>query len=125
MARQPRYLLILMVSPRCRIPGPAARNLVNRAEAALVLLKGRAKTKDDGIRRDAGRVLDELRALRRETEANYLTRIKPQRTQEIMQWMYDSMETALEKAAGNEHPAAITGSGGNRFGGSASHNLFP
>ena len=103
----------------------AARNLVNRAEAALVLLKDRAKTKDDGIRRDAGRVLDELRALRRETEAVFLTRIKPQRTQEFMQWMYDSMETALEKAAGDEHPAAITGSGGNRFCGSASNNLFP
>lgn len=75
----------------------AARNLVNRAEAALVLLESRAKTGDDGVRGEAGRVLDELRALRRETEADYLTRIKPQRTREIMHWMYDSVETALEK----------------------------
>jgi hypothetical protein len=78
----------------------AARNLINRAEAALVLLKDKSEGNSAGTRREAGRVLDDLRRIRQETEAAYSTRIKPQRTKEIMQWMYDSMETALEKAAG-------------------------
>ena len=77
----------------------AARNLVNRAEAALVLLKDKIEGNDAGIRKEAGRVLGELRLIRQETEADYLTRIKPQRTREIRQWMYDAVETALEKAA--------------------------
>jgi Glycosyl hydrolase family 20, catalytic domain len=78
----------------------AARNLINRAEAALVLLKDKSEGNSAGTRREAGRVLDDLRRIRQETEAAYSTQIKPRRTKEIMQWMYDSMETALEKAAG-------------------------
>jgi len=78
----------------------AARNLVNRAEAGRILLKDKMEGNHDEIRAEAGRILTRLRAIREETEAAYLTRIKRQRTKEIMQWMYDSMETALEKVAG-------------------------
>jgi len=78
----------------------AARNLVNRAEAGRILLKDRMEGNHDEIRAEAGRILTRLRAIRQETEAAYLTRIKPRRTKEIMQWMYDSVETALEKVAG-------------------------
>jgi Glycosyl hydrolase family 20, catalytic domain len=77
----------------------AARNLINRAEAALVLLKDKTEGHNAATRKEAGRVLGELRTLRRETAAAYATRIKPHRTQEMLQWMYDSVETALEKAA--------------------------
>jgi len=78
----------------------AARNLINRAEAGRVLLKDKKEGNGQKIRTEAARVLEGLRAIRRETEAAYLTRIKPQRTKEIMQWMYDSVETALEEVAG-------------------------
>lgn len=84
----------------------AARNLVNRAEAGRILLKGKTDGDQAGIRTEAGRVLERLRKLRQETETAYLTRIKPSRTKEIVQWMYDSMETALEKTAGGPAGAA-------------------
>jgi hypothetical protein len=77
-----------------------ARNLINRAEAGLLLLNSRMKGDQGEIRVEAARVLERLRALRRETEAAYLTRIKLHRTEEIMSWMYDSIETALGTAAG-------------------------
>jgi hypothetical protein len=48
---------------------------------------------------EAIRILDELRALRRETEAAVAAKIKPSRTSEIVGWMYDSMEAALGQAA--------------------------
>ena len=80
----------------------AARNLVNRAEAGSLLLRSRSDRDRTKIRLEAARVLEGLRALRQETEADYLTRIKPHRTEEIMRWMYDSMEAALEKTAGSD-----------------------
>jgi len=77
----------------------AARNLVNRAEAARILLKGKREGNHDEIRAEAGQILKRLRELREEMEAAYLTRIKPSRTKEIMQWMYDAVEIALERTA--------------------------
>ena len=77
----------------------AARNLVNRAEASRLLLTARMGRGGSGVPAEARRILDELRALRRETEAAAAAKIKPSRTAEIMSWMYDSMAAALEKAA--------------------------
>jgi len=76
----------------------AARNLINRAEAGRILLKIRMNGNDKGIRAEANRVLGKLLALRKETEAAYSAQVKPSRTREILQWMYDSMEAALEEA---------------------------
>jgi hypothetical protein len=78
----------------------AARNLANRAEAARILLKGRSEGNQHEVRAEARRILIRLRELRQETEAACLTRIKPSRTKEIMQWMYDAVEVALERTAG-------------------------
>jgi hypothetical protein len=77
----------------------AARNLINRAEAGRILLKNRMNRNDQDVKAEAGKILERLQALRKETEAAYSTRVKPSRTKEIMQWMYDSMETALKEAA--------------------------
>ena len=78
----------------------AARNLVNRAESARLLLKARLSGADPEITGEAGRILEGLRALRKETEAAVSAQVKPARTAEMMHWMYDSMEAALEKAEG-------------------------
>jgi hypothetical protein len=76
----------------------AARNLINRAEAGRILLKIRMNGNDKGIRAEAKRVLERLQALRKEMETAYSAQVKPSRTREILQWMYDSMETALKEA---------------------------
>lgn len=78
----------------------AARNLINRAEASRVLLRGRRDEAGPEVTAEAGRVLEGLRALRRETEAAIAAEVKPSRTREMLRWMYDSMEAALEKASG-------------------------
>jgi hypothetical protein len=82
----------------------AARNLVNRAEASRFLLRTRAGREGTGAPTEARRILEELKALRVETEASVAARIKPSRTAEIMSWMYDSMSAALSRAAA-ETPA--------------------
>ncbi len=78
----------------------AARNLINRAEASKLLLTVRMGQAGPGAQGEAARVLTELRALRRETEAAVAAKIKPSRTAEMMGWMYDSMEAALSPLAG-------------------------
>jgi hypothetical protein len=78
----------------------AARNLINRAEASRLLLRHRIDGPGPEIATEAGRILDGLQALRKETAAAVAAQVKPSRTAEMMQWMYDSMEAALEKAAG-------------------------
>jgi hypothetical protein len=78
----------------------AARNLINRAEASRVLLKRRRDGAGPEIAAQAGRVLEGLRTLRKETEAAIAAEVKPSRTREMLHWMYDSMEAALEKALG-------------------------
>jgi hypothetical protein len=80
----------------------AARNLINRAEASRVLLKARLSGNRPELAAEAGRVLEGLRTLREETEAAVSAEVKPSRTTEMMQWIYDSMEAALEKAAGRD-----------------------
>ena len=77
----------------------AARNLINRAEASRFLVMDRLGRSGPAAEAEAGRILEELRALRRETEAAVASKIKPSRTAEIMAWMYDSMEAALGQAA--------------------------
>ena len=77
----------------------AARNLINRAEASRLLLKHRIDGAGPEIATEAGRVLEGLRALRKETDAAVSKQVKPSRTAEMIHWMYDSMEAALEKAA--------------------------
>jgi hypothetical protein len=79
----------------------AARNLVDRAEAARILLKARLEGAGPDVKTEAARVLERMRALSRETEAAVAARIKPSRTREIIDWMYSSMGNALEKLAGS------------------------
>ena len=78
----------------------AARNLINRAEASRVLLKAKMNGFDAENAAEAGRILDGLRSLRRETEAAVARHVKPSRTRDMMHWVYDSMEAALQKVAG-------------------------
>ena len=77
----------------------AARNLINRAEASKVLLKRRIDGTGPAIAAEGVQVLEGLRALRRETEMAIAAEVKPSRTREMLHWMYDSMEAALETAA--------------------------
>jgi hypothetical protein len=76
----------------------AARSLINRAEAGRILLKNRMNWNGQDVKAEAEKILERLQALRKETEAAYSTRVKPSRTKEIMQWMYDSVEMALKEA---------------------------
>ena len=77
----------------------AARNLVNRAEAARILLLIRRDGVGPGPQAEAARILRELRVLRVEMEVAVGLRIKPARTAETLAWMYDSMEAALVEAS--------------------------
>jgi hypothetical protein len=78
----------------------AARNLINRAEASRALLRLRASGPSPELKADAARALEGLRALRKETASAIAAQVKPSRTRDMLHWMYDSMEAALEKAAG-------------------------
>ncbi len=78
----------------------AARNLINRAEAARILLLHRRDGAKPELAAESVRVLGELQALRKETGTAIALEIKPTRTAEILHWMYDSMEAALTAAAG-------------------------
>ncbi len=80
----------------------AARNLANRAEASRLLLLSRMGKGGPEAGDEVRRVLEELRSLRKDMEASVSASIKPSRTAEIMSWMYDSMEAALEHAAARE-----------------------
>jgi hypothetical protein len=80
----------------------AVKNLINRAEAARLLLKARLNGAGPETALEAERVLVGLRTLRKETEAAVSAQVKPSRTAEMLHWMYDSMEAALEKAAGRD-----------------------
>jgi len=76
----------------------AARNLVNRAEASRFLLRDRLGRVGPGAGPEVRRILEDLRTLRRETEAAVARRIKPARTVEIMGWIFDSTEAGLAQA---------------------------
>lgn len=83
----------------------AARNLINRAEAACFLMEhsdelaaGAALSGSDAPR--AAQLLDGLRALRAETDRFYASIIKPSRRAEYMAWMFGAVEHALATLAG-------------------------
>ena len=77
----------------------AARNLVNRAEAARFLLLARSGRSGPDAAEESRRILGEMKSLRQETEASVAARIKPSRTAEIMAWIYDATAGALAEAA--------------------------
>ena len=78
----------------------AARNLVNRAEAARFLLLARLGQSGPAAADEGRRILGEMKSLRQETESAVAARIKPSRTAEIMAWMYEATAGALAEAAG-------------------------
>ena len=73
----------------------AARNLVNRAQAALALLDAAA-----GERHPAEEILFQMRQLRSEMNELYADIYKPARRREMLDWVYASIESALEAIAG-------------------------
>ncbi|OGS22170.1 MAG: hypothetical protein A3J83_03700 [Elusimicrobia bacterium RIFOXYA2_FULL_40_6] len=72
-----------------------ARNLINRAEAAIFLLKNGTGTKKDGQK-----ILKELHKLKIETEEFYKNEIIPSRLKDYMHWMYGSIEYTLNRSLG-------------------------
>ncbi len=84
-----------------------ARNMINRAKASILIFgrKGIELPEDcKGIlevpKLSVHDVLSEMRSLREETKAFFLTTIKPLRTDEYMNWMYDAVDAELEKMLG-------------------------
>jgi len=73
----------------------AARNLVNRAEVSLALLAAAAGETP----KNAADLRAELRILRAETDGLYAPIIKPARRKEMMDWMYASVDSALQAVA--------------------------
>jgi len=84
----------------------AARNLINRAEAAIFLLvcrkdkiKTRLPEKDD--RRAIGaKILKDMAKLKSETDWFYVPILKPARRKLAISWIYDSVEAVLKKRTG-------------------------
>ncbi len=72
----------------------AARNLVNRAEAAAALLMA---ARGEPVRVE--HILEQSKRLRAETDRFYGDIIKPARRGEMMDWMYASVDAALEAVA--------------------------
>ncbi len=73
----------------------AALNLVNRAHASMALLE-----KASGMDVDATAVLARLRDLKSRTDAAYEASIKPTRRRETVDWLFASVERALEAIDG-------------------------
>lgn len=90
----------------------AARNLINRAAVAALLLRWQVGNETTIA---AGPLLSELRALRLETARAYLALgTKQQRLLQQLDWLYGSVEAALELAATGampQRPAAVVPSG--------------
>ena len=75
----------------------AARNLVNRAETSICLLENKA-----GLEvKNAAEVLHRMRELKKETAAVYEISNKPTRRAQIIAWMYEPYEQALEQIVKN------------------------
>jgi hypothetical protein len=73
----------------------AARNLMNRAGAAIsLLMSAQQQPVSLGNVRD---LLKEMRQLRSETESEYALICRPIRRQAMMDWMYASIEDSLVK----------------------------
>jgi hypothetical protein len=71
-----------------------ARNQLNRAKISLYLLKFQKRE----FAADGEQLLQEMKELRRLTELNYQTIIKPTRRAQMMHWIYDSCQYAMESA---------------------------
>ena len=83
----------------------AARNLINRARAGAYLLKQKLADTygipPDAISAESGnQILTEVRELRHETSRMYDSILKPIRRKEVLSWIYDSLEHALDNAIG-------------------------
>ena len=79
----------------------AARNLINRARAGTYLLKHKLADAYgipiDTIAAESGnQILTDMRELRNETSRMYDSILKPTRRKEVLSWIYDSLEHALE-----------------------------
>lgn len=83
----------------------AARNLVNRAKAAIYLLEtaianqnlSHDKKNQRQNREQAASILSELYSLKKETKKVYEQILKPTRLNEFLHWIYDTIEIALKK----------------------------
>jgi hypothetical protein len=73
----------------------AARNLINRARASIWLLENFMNHQPD--KKESAAILTELRRLREETAVKYQSILKPTRLAEYLHWLYEAVETALEK----------------------------
>jgi Glycosyl hydrolase family 20, catalytic domain len=79
----------------------AARNLINRAQAAELLLSSHTDSFDRAAHRDRARdILRRMRSLRAEYEALYTTMIRPARRGLMIGYMFDAVETELARLAG-------------------------
>ena len=82
----------------------AARNLINRAQASILLLAHAeevigGKALSDPYSGTARDVLLEMRALREETDRLYRTMIRPVRRRRMISYMYDAVEKAIARLA--------------------------
>jgi hypothetical protein len=78
----------------------AARNLVNRAEAAELLLLSRTDGFDPKAHRDKARaVLTEMRNLHAEYDAVYTSMVQPSRRALMIGYMFDAVEAELARLA--------------------------
>ena len=71
----------------------AARNLINRAETSICIIEDTLGIKTE----NAADILKRLRQLKKETYAIYDASTKHARRDEIMAWIYEPYEQALEK----------------------------
>ena len=84
----------------------AARNLINRAEAAIFLLVCRkdkiksALAEKDDRRAIGGKILKDMAKLKSETDWFYVPILKPARRKLAISWIYDSVEAVLKKRTG-------------------------
>ncbi|HBG26680.1 MAG: hypothetical protein A2Y10_18480 [Planctomycetes bacterium GWF2_41_51] len=72
----------------------AARNLINRAQAAICLLKNANQPTDADLQKIPS-VLDALRQLKIETRNMYEPTIKSSRLNDFLHWIYDAVEKDL------------------------------
>lgn len=78
----------------------AARNLINRARAAIHLLQNKFAEENElmldvEFQKQGKKILKEMQCLREETHRMYENKIKPERCEEIRKFIYASLEHAL------------------------------
>ena len=78
----------------------AARNLINRAQAAeLLLVQQEGELSGDPLRAEARQVLREMRRLRQRTDAMYAQMIRQPRRDLVLYYIYDAVEKAVADLA--------------------------